>query len=258
MHTVWLAWSLRSLTRKSSPWEINMLYTGVSLVTSKIPRKPAPKSSTQFRPSVHQRLGPPVGQKESNQSFRNGQQNKSRNCNFFSNAHITVGPLSRNLSRRTRGGPSKGARQWRSFGGGSPSCFCLAMAKPARWVQIVKNPAVGCPVEVGMSSASFDKDAHSFSKKQDLQKAVDSLLEKGAIEPVHRSRFLGFLSRLFLVPKKNGDLCPVIDLSTLNRYLVIPHLLMEMAQTVRAAVCQDKWTVSNLYTSRISKISIVL
>ena len=58
------------------------------------------------------------------------------------------------------------------------------------------------------------------NKKQDLQKAVDSMLEKGDIEPVHSSHFPGFFSRLFLVPKKTGDLCPVIDLSTLNRHLV--------------------------------------
>ena len=43
----------------------------------KVPKKPAPKSSTQFRPPMHQRLGPPVGQEGSNQSFQNGQQNKS-------------------------------------------------------------------------------------------------------------------------------------------------------------------------------------
>ena len=61
------------------------------------------------------------------------------------------------------------------------------------------------------------------NKKQDLQKAVDSLLEKGAMEPVHRSRFLGFYSRLFLVPKKTWDLRHVIDLSMLNKPLVIPH-----------------------------------
>ena len=42
-----------------------------------VPKKPVPKSSMQFRPSVHQRLGPPVGQEVSNQSFENGQQNKS-------------------------------------------------------------------------------------------------------------------------------------------------------------------------------------
>ena len=52
----------------------------------KVPKKPAPKSSLQSRPSVHQRLGPPIGQEGSNQSFRNGQQNKSRKSNFFSNA----------------------------------------------------------------------------------------------------------------------------------------------------------------------------
>ena len=59
-------------------------------------------------------------------------------------------------------GPSKGARQWRCAYGGSPSWFCPATAKPAGRVQIIKNPAVGCPVEVRMSSASFDKDAYSI------------------------------------------------------------------------------------------------
>ena len=136
----------------------------------KVPKKPAPKPSTQLRPSVHQRPGAPVGQEGSNQSFRNGQQNKSRNSNF-SNARIARGPLPRNPSRRTRGGgakktagPSKGARQWRSVGGGLPTCFYPAMAKPARRVQIAKNPAVRCPV-VG-SSASFDKDTHSSSNQE--------------------------------------------------------------------------------------------
>ena len=209
MDTVWSARSPRSLTRKSSPWEINMLYRGLTSYF-KVPKKPAPQSSTQFRPSMHQRVGPPVGQEGSNQSFQNGQQNKSRNSNF-SNAHITGGPLPRNPSIRTRGGgakktvgPSKGVRQWRSVGGGSASCFCPAMGKPARWVQIITNPAVGCPVEVGMSSAPLTRTPIHFAtrnKKRDLQKAVDSLLEKGAIESVHRSRFLCFFSRLFLVPK---------------------------------------------------------
>ena len=188
MDTVWSAQSLRSLMRKSSPREINMLYQGchgqgkvreipVFLrvreksgifflptpwqlcvhrgLTShfKVPKKPAPKSSMQFRPPVHQRP--------------KGQQNKSQNSNLFSNARIAGGPLPRNPSRRTKGGgakkmagPFKGAQQWRSVGGGSPSCCCPAMAKPARWVQINKDHVVGCPVEVGISSASFDKDAH--------------------------------------------------------------------------------------------------
>ena len=85
---------------------------------------------------------------------------------------------------------------------------------------------------------------HTRNRKQDLQKAVDSLLQKGAIEPVLNSRSLGFYSRLFLVPKKTGDLRPVIDLSTLNKSLVVPHLQMEMAQTVRAAIRRQAWTLS--------------
>ena len=94
------------------------------------------------------------------------------------------------------------------------------------------------------------------SKKQDLQKAVDSLLEKGAKESVHRSRSLGFFSRLFLVPKMTGKFRPVIDLSMLNRHLVIPHLQMEI---VRAAVCQDEWMVSvDIKDALWKKISNVL
>ena len=66
---------------------------------------------------------------------------------------------------------------------------------------------------------------------------------EGAIEPIHRSCSLGFF-RLFLVPKKTGDLRPVIDLSTLNRHLVVSHFQMETAQTVRAAVCPGQWMIS--------------
>ena len=51
---------------------------------------------------------------------------------------------------------------------------------------------------------------------QDLQQAVDALLAKGAIERVNDETSLGFYSRLFLVPKKTGDLRPIIDLSTLH------------------------------------------
>ena len=58
------------------------------------------------------------------------------------------------------------------------------------------------------------------NSRQDLQQAVDALLMKGAIERVTNVKSLGFYSRLFQVPKKTGDLRPVIDLSTLNRHMV--------------------------------------
>ena len=82
------------------------------------------------------------------------------------------------------------------------------------------------------------------NSRQDLQQAVDALLMKGAIERVTNVTFLGFFSRLFLVPKKTGDLRPVIDLSTLNRHMVVPHFKMEMQGSVRSAIRSQEWTVS--------------
>ena len=55
---------------------------------------------------------------------------------------------------------------------------------------------------------------------------------------------LGFYSRLFLVPKKTGDLRPVIDLSTLNRHMVVPHFKMETQGSVQSAIRSQEWTVS--------------
>ena len=47
------------------------------------------------------------------------------------------------------------------------------MAKPAKRVQVIKNPAVGCPVEVGMSSTSFDKGAHLFSNREQETRSTE-------------------------------------------------------------------------------------
>ena len=82
------------------------------------------------------------------------------------------------------------------------------------------------------------------NSRQDLQQAVDALLMKGAIERVTNVKSLGFYSRLFLVPKKTGDLRPVIDLSTLNRHMVVPHFKMETQGSVRSAIRSQEWLSS--------------
>lgn len=49
---------------------------------------------------------------------------------------------------------------------------------------------------------------------------INSLILKDAIEKVDaQNAHKGFYSTLFLVPKKNGKLRPVINLKPLNRYL---------------------------------------
>ena len=82
------------------------------------------------------------------------------------------------------------------------------------------------------------------NSRQDLQQAVDALLMKGAIEQVTNVTSLGYYSRLFLISKKTGDLRPVIDLSTLNRHMVVPHFMMETHGSVRSVIRSQEWTVS--------------
>ena len=74
------------------------------------------------------------------------------------------------------------------------------------------------------------------NRKQDLQEAVDSLLEK---EPLH-----GCLQQVVSCSKEDRRFLSCDRPFQLNRHLVIPHFQMETAQTVRAAVRQDEWTVS--------------
>ena len=61
---------------------------------------------------------------------------------------------------------------------------------------------------------------------------------------MYKTCTLGYFSRLFLVPKKTGDLHPVIDLSQLNCYLEIPHFKMEMQASVHSVIRQGEWDVS--------------
>jgi hypothetical protein len=78
-----------------------------------------------------------------------------------------------------------------------------------------------------------------------LSEEVSVLLQKAAIEQVPTfSLGPGFYSRLFLVPKKKGGMRPVIDLSILNTYLVVPHFKMETNRSIRASILPEIWSTS--------------
>ena len=66
-----------------------------------------------------------------------------------------------------------------------------------------------------------------------IQKEVDELLAKGAIEP--SSGGAGFYSSVFVVPKCTGGLCPILNLKHFNCFMHIPSFKMPTLKNVMAA-----------------------
>ena len=77
-----------------------------------------------------------------------------------------------------------------------------------------------------------------------LQQAVDEMLLKGAIRLLESTSVPGFYSRLFLVPKKTGEMRPVIDLSALNKFVECPTFKMDTAELVRMDLQPGMWVTS--------------
>ncbi|VDI03539.1 Hypothetical predicted protein [Mytilus galloprovincialis] len=74
---------------------------------------------------------------------------------------------------------------------------------------------------------------------------VEDLIEKNAIEIVPQAEIhQGFYSTLFLVPKKTGDLRPVINLKPLNQYLRKQHFKMDTLTKVLNLVKPQDWALS--------------
>ena len=67
---------------------------------------------------------------------------------------------------------------------------------------------------------------------------------KDALERLHNTNTPGFYSRIFLVPKKLGDLRPVIGLKLLNTFLSTKQFKIETAQYIRTSLNQGMWVFS--------------
>ena len=52
-----------------------------------------------------------------------------------------------------------------------------------------------------------------------LVDALHALVDKAAVEPVRKPDSLGFYNRLFLVPKPDNKWRPILDLSSLNKFI---------------------------------------
>ena len=83
----------------------------------------------------------------------------------------------------------------------------------------------------------------SEGQRQAVNKEVLTLLEKGAI--VKTQHCPGeFISNLFLVPKKTGDLRPVINLKPLNKFVVKRHFKMETISVARELINSNDYLAS--------------
>ena len=76
-----------------------------------------------------------------------------------------------------------------------------------------------------------------------LEPFLPGWLERGVIREITKKIPLHF-SRLFTREKKNGKLRPVIDLSQLNRLLVVPTFKMETVAVISRAISENLWAIS--------------
>ncbi|CAN2390178.1 Reverse transcriptase (RNA-dependent DNA polymerase), partial [Pristimantis euphronides] len=73
------------------------------------------------------------------------------------------------------------------------------------------------------------------AKASALFKAVDALLLRRVIVPVpQHDQFRGLYSNLFVIPKKDGSIRPILDLRDLNRYVKVRLFQMESLRLVIA------------------------
>ena len=87
-------------------------------------------------------------------------------------------------------------------------------------------------------------DTQSIVQAEKISDAIQTMLSKRAIVQVSPDT-PGFYSRIFMIPKKGTSKWrPVIDLSALNKYLIVPKFKMETAELIRASLQRREWVTS--------------
>ena len=76
-----------------------------------------------------------------------------------------------------------------------------------------------------------------------IQKEVDALLEKEAIEPIPHNQ-TKFLSNFFLVKKTSSGFRPVINLKNLTQFIHTEHFIMETVTNLRTMSIKDNWILT--------------
>lgn len=89
-----------------------------------------------------------------------------------------------------------------------------------------------------------DPQANDHVPKKDhshMEQEIAVLVTKGVIVQVTESLQKGFLSPIFLVPKKDCKMRPVINLRDLKSFITTTHFKMEVIHMVRYQMLQSDW-----------------
>ena len=109
------------------------------------------------------------------------------------------------------------------------------------WAKITTDPWVlgqlsGHTLELSSTptQGGAPKEFHlSQELDRKLEAEIQALVEKGAVSIAHPLLGEGFTSRMFVVPKKDVSVRPIIDLRELNRFIHWEHFKMEGIHLVK-------------------------
>ncbi|CAJ0958925.1 unnamed protein product [Ranitomeya imitator] len=91
----------------------------------------------------------------------------------------------------------------------------------------------------------FFQSSPPKSRSSHLLQAIQALQKDGVIAPVPRDqRFKGFYANLFVVPKKDGTLRPILDLKLLNKFVRVRHFRMDSLHSVVASLEKGEFLAS--------------
>ena len=119
------------------------------------------------------------------------------------------------------------------------------------WAKITTDPWVlgqlsGHTLEL-LSTPTQGGAPKEFHLSQELDRKLEAeiqaLVEKGAVSIAHPPMGEGFTSRMFVVPKKNGGVRPIIDLRELNKFIHWKHFKMEGIHLVKDLLQEGDWMV---------------
>ena len=125
-------------------------------------------------------------------------------------------------------------QQWQALGASKMVVNWLRKGYPLPF-HVDKRGLPILPVLTTVPPESFVTSYADPVKQNHLNVMINELLEKRAIVEVSHD-MPAFFSRVFLIPKKNGKLRLIINLSSLNQWLVHTTFKMDHARVIREAI----------------------